>query len=158
MTLIKKVGIGAVALAVIGFAGFQGFMYSIGYYASEPIFQTSRGALDGYDPVAYFVQGKPLEGKPELTYAWEGATWRFASPENLAAFRQAPERYAPQFGGYCAYAVASGYTAKTTPEAWHVADGKLYLNFDESVRENWLKDKANFIVAAEKNWPAVIKD
>lgn len=155
---LKKILIGLAVVAVIGFGGFQAFMYSIGYYATAPVYQTSRGALDGYDPVAFFTDGKPAAGRDELTHDWNGAVWRFASAENLAAFRQEPERYAPQFGGYCAFAVANGYTAKSDPEAWHIADGRLYLNFDSSVREQWLAKKAEFIRAAAENWPAVIRD
>ena len=154
---LKKILLAAVALAVIGFGAFHGYLYSLGLYATAPVYQTSRGALDGYDPVAFFA-GAPAAGRPELTHQWNGATWRFASADNLAAFQRAPEQYAPQFGGYCAYAVANGYTAKTAPEAWHIADGKLYLNFDTSVREQWLAQKAGFIRAAEQNWPRVIQD
>jgi YHS domain-containing protein len=158
MKLRYKILIGVAAVAVIGFAGFQAFMYSIHYYATAPVYQTSRGALDGYDPVAYFATGGPQPGKAELTHDWGGATWHFATAENLAAFREDPERYAPQFGGYCAYAVANGYTAKTAPEAWDIADGRLYLNFDEATREKWRQDKTELIHAAAANWPAVIQD
>lgn len=154
---LKIALLGLALLAVAGFGGYHAFMYSIGYYASTPVYQTSRGALDGYDPVAFF-SGAPAAGRSELAHEWNGATWHFASAANLAAFRQAPETYAPQFGGYCAYAVAHNYTAKTSPEAWHVEDGKLYLNFDVSVREQWLARKAEFIPAAVRNWPGVIED
>ncbi|MGH8443010.1 MAG: YHS domain-containing (seleno)protein [Nevskiaceae bacterium] len=156
--MLKKILVGAAVLAAVGFGGWYAYLYSLGLYATAPVYQTSRGALDGNDPVAYFTTGAPAEGKAEFTHEWNGATWHFASAENLAAFRQAPEKYAPQFGGYCAYAVANNYTAKTAPEAWHIEDGKLYLNFDPSVRERWLTRKAEFIAAGERNWPAVIRD
>lgn len=154
---LKKTLIAVAAVAVIGFGAFQAYLYSLGLYATAPVYQTSRGALDGYDPVAFFAGG-PVFGRPDLTHEWNGATWHFASEEHLAAFRLTPERYAPQFGGYCAYAVANGYTAKTAPEAWHVDDGKLYLNFDTAVREQWLARKAELIRAATENWPRVIHD
>lgn len=155
---LKKILIAVAAVAVIGFGAFHAYLYSLGIYDTAPVYQTARGALDGYDPVAFFAGGGPVAGRPDLTHEWNGAAWHFASEENLAAFRRTPEQYAPQFGGYCAYAVANGYTAKTAPEAWHIADGKLYLNFDTKVRDQWLANKAEFIRAAAQNWPGVIRD
>lgn len=158
MSKWKKIGLGVAALAVIGLAGYHGFMYSLGIYASAPVYQTSRGALDGYDPVAYFTDSKPVPGSDEFTHEWNGATWHFASAQNRDAFRSDPEKYAPQFGGYCAYAVASGYTAKTSPQAWHIEDGKLYFNFDDGVMAEWRSKRQELIAAGERNWPAVIQD
>ena len=159
MTMLKLAVIAVAALAVLGFAGYYyGHRYALGLYATDPVYQTSRGALDGYDPVAFFTQGAPAAGRADLTHEWNGATWRFASVQNRAAFRRSPESYAPQFGGYCAYAVANGYTAKTLPEAWHIEGGKLYLNFNLAVRDRWLAKKAEFIGAGARNWPAVIQD
>jgi len=158
MKLLKIAAGAAVGLAVLGFAGYHGYLYSLGLYATDPVYQTSRGALDGYDPVAFFTQGAPAAGREELTHEWNGATWRFASEQNREAFRRSPESYAPQLGGYCAYAVANGYTAKTLPEAWHIEDGKLYLNFNVAVRDRWLAKKAEFIGAGARNWPAVLQD
>jgi YHS domain-containing protein len=156
--ILKKVLVAAVVLAALGLAGWHAHLYSLGLYATAPVYQTARGALDGHDPVAYFTAGAPAAGKPEFTHQWNGATWHFASAENLAAFRQAPERYAPQFGGYCAYAVANNYTAKAAPEAWHIEGGKLYLNYNLAVRDTWRERKAEFIPAGERNWPAVLRD
>lgn len=154
----RKILVGVLAVAVVGFGGFQAYLYSIKYYASEPVFQTANGAIDGYDVVAYFTESKPVMGKPEFSDEWSGARWHFATAENLAAFRANPQRYAPQFGGYCAYAVGSGYTAKSDPQAWHIEDGKLYLNFDTSVREQWLPKRRELMAAGERNWPGVIQD
>jgi YHS domain-containing protein len=109
-------------------------------------------------PGGVLQRGKPLKGRPEFAHEWSGATWHFASAESLAAFKLDPERYAPQFGGYCAYAVGNNYTAKSDPNAWHVEDGKLYLNFNAEVRETWLKNRAALIPSAVKNWPAVLED
>jgi YHS domain-containing protein len=158
MKALKIVVATVAVLAVLGFAGYHGFLYSLGLYATDPVYATSAGAIDGYDPVAYFTEAKATKGKADLSHDWNGATWHFASAENLAAFQKEPERYAPQFGGYCAYAVATRYTAKSDPQAWHIESGKLYLNFNADVRETWLKDKAAFIQSGAANWPAVIRD
>lgn len=109
-------------------------------------------ALKGYDPVAYFRVAAPVQGRPEFTHEWKGASWRFSNRTNLEAFRAAPERYAPQFGGYCAYAVANGYVAPIDPEAWHIENGKLYLNYDAGVKEKWLAQRPQFISKAEHHW------
>jgi YHS domain-containing protein len=114
-------------------------------------------AVGGYDPVAYFTEHKPVQGKADITYSWKGATWRFANAQNRDAFKAAPEKYAPQYGGYCAYAVAKGGTAKGDPNAWRIVDGKLYLNLSTNVQKLWEKDIPGYIKAAEKNWPNVLK-
>ena len=88
---------------------------------------------------------------------WNGADWRFASAANKAAFDADPEAYAPQYGGYCAWAVSQGYTASIDPQQWRIVDGKLYLNYDESVQTKWLADIPGFIAKADANWPAVLE-
>ncbi len=113
-------------------------------------------ALNGYDAVAYFTQSQAVKGDPRFELTWDGARWRFASLENKRRFESDPTRFAPQFGGYCAYAVSQGYTASGDPEAWSVVNGKLYVNYSPSVRQTWEKDKAGYIKKAEKNWPAVL--
>jgi YHS domain-containing protein len=117
--------------------------------------QTSDAKLviKGYDPVAYFVTGKPAKGDPKFEYKWMGATFRFTSRENLDLFKKMPEKYAPQYGAYCAYAVSQGYTAPIDPEAWDIVNGKLYLNNSKSVQKKWRGNRDNYIVAADKNWP-----
>ncbi len=120
---------------------------------------TSWGvAIDGADPVAYFTEGKPVEGKREFSADWNGATWRFASAEHRALFLADPERYAPQYGGYCAWAVSQGYTASTEPESWRIVDGKLYLNYSRSVQKDWEQDIPANITKADANWPAIQSD
>jgi len=114
-------------------------------------------AVGGYDPVAYFKDGKPTPGKADVTYTWKGATWRFASTANRDAFREQPEKYAPQYGGYCAYAVSQGATAKGDPRVWKVVDGKLYLNLSSSVQRLWERDIPGYIKKADRNWPGVLK-
>jgi YHS domain-containing protein len=117
----------------------------------------SSTAVGGYDPVAYFTDGKPVAGKSDITHQWKGATWRFVSTKNRDLFKAKPEAYAPQFGGYCAWAVSQGYTAKGDPNYWKVVDGKLYLNYDASVQKNWEKDIPGHIVNADRNWPKVLE-
>jgi YHS domain-containing protein len=116
----------------------------------------SKLALDGYDAVAYFKGGKPVKGSREHTTTWNGGTWHFASAENQAAFEAAPQRFAPQYGGYCAWAVSEGYTAKGDPSYWRIVDGKLYLNYNASVQKDWEKKIPVHIAKGDKNWPSVL--
>ena len=113
-------------------------------------------AVSGYDPVAYFALGKPVEGSGDHEYEWNGATWRFSSAENLNSFKADPEAYAPQYGGYCAWAVANGYTAASDPEAWRIVDGRLFLNYSKDVQAKWLRDVPGNITRADANWPKVL--
>jgi YHS domain-containing protein len=126
--------------------------------AEPPVFTglVAGVAVGGYDPVAYFTEGKPVKGSEEFTLEHDGATWRFASAEDRDTFAADPAKYAPQYGGYCAYAVAKGSTAKAEPDAWTIHDGKLYLNFDRSVRAIWAKDIPGNIKKADTNWPGVL--
>lgn len=117
----------------------------------------SDTAASGYDVVAYFTENKPVEGKDKFSYEWNGAEWLFSSRENLALFKANPKKYAPQYGGYCAYAISQGYTAKSVPEAWDIVDGKLYLNLSLSVRKTWQANQTQYIRKADTNWPAVLK-
>lgn len=124
----------------------------------DPVNKAGRGvALKGYDPVAYFTAGKPVKGAADFSHEWMGATWRFSSAANRAQFQANPEKYAPQFGGYCAWAVSHGYTADIDPEAWKVVDGKLYLNYNKSVQRKWEQDQRNRIEEANRNWPRLHK-
>ncbi|MEO1492150.1 MAG: YHS domain-containing (seleno)protein [Pseudomonadota bacterium] len=126
--------------------------------AAEPVYQSLFGtAIDGTDPVSYFTEGRPVEGSSDYTHDWNGATWRFSSEANRDAFATAPEKYAPQYGGYCAWAVSQGYTASTDPDAWKIVDGKLYLNYNQSVQETWEKDVPGYIATADGNWPKVLE-
>jgi YHS domain-containing protein len=113
-------------------------------------------AVSGYDPVAYFKQGKAIEGSGGHELEWNGATWRFASAANMEEFKSDPESWAPQYGGYCAWAVSQGYTAPSDPEAWRIVDGKLYLNYSKDVQTKWEKDIPGFIAKADTNWPRVL--
>ncbi|MFK7859262.1 MAG: YHS domain-containing (seleno)protein [Granulosicoccus sp.] len=108
-------------------------------------------AIRGYDTVAYFTQGEPVEGSSEFTTEWMGAMWHFASQDNLDLFVASPESYAPQYGGYCAYGVSQGYLVKIEPDQWAIENGKLYLNFDRSVNKKWMKNIPGFIAKADMN-------
>ncbi|TDQ66766.1 YHS domain-containing protein [Maritalea mobilis] len=110
-------------------------------------------AVGGYDCVAYFTEGQAVPGSADITLEHAGAVWRFASEDNRAAFAANPEKYAPQYGGHCAFAAAKGYLAKGDPEAWHIENGKLYLNFNKQVQKMWFEDIPGYIKQADANWP-----
>ena len=125
--------------------------------AGEPaVFATDEGAIRGYDPVAYFTVGAATRGSDQFSAEWQGSTFRFANADNLAAFKADPAAYAPQYGGYCAYALSKGAIAGTVPEAWSIVDGKLYLNYSTAVQQRWKQDIPGNIRAANANWPAVL--
>jgi YHS domain-containing protein len=113
-------------------------------------------AVGGYDTVSYFTVGRPVKGDARFKTEWQGAEFRFSSAANLAAFRKSPARYAPQYGGYCAWAVAHNYTAAGDPLAWTISGGKLYLNYNAAVQRDWLKDVPGYIAAGNRNWPGVL--
>ena len=112
-------------------------------------------ALRGYDPVAYFSVGEPVPGRAEHQSTFEGATYRFSSAANKAAFDSAPARYVPQYGGFCAYAAANGYKYDADPRHWSIVEDKLYVNFDGSVARVWSRASARYIRDADANWPKV---
>lgn len=113
-------------------------------------------AVKGYDPVAYFDHGKPVKGSSDFEATWNGATWRFASAASKAKFVAAPEIYAPQYGGYCAWAVSRAYTADADPKAWKIVGGKLYLNYNLEVQSEWQKDEKENIARGDANWPKLL--
>ena len=115
-------------------------------------------AVGGYDVVAYFTESKPVQGKSQYTFEYMNADWHFSNAENLVLFKAEPEKFAPQYGGYCAWAVSQGYTAKGNPRIWWIEDGKLYLNYDDEVRATWEKDIPGFIGLADKIWPAILAE
>ncbi len=127
--------------------------------AIDPIFTPflNNLAIRGYDPVAYFTKNQAVEGLEKYEYEWMGATWRFSSSEHKDLFVSNPEAYAPQYGGYCAYAVASNSTASIEPEQFSIVDGKLYLNYNRKIQEKWLADQARYISEADNYWPELLK-
>ncbi len=127
--------------------------------AEAPVYTgfLSSLAVNGHDPVAYFTEGRPVEGSSAFESEYNGATWRFASAANKAAFDAEPAKFAPQYGGYCAWAVSQGYTAKGDPANWRIVDGKLYLNYNTEVQRTWEQDIPGNIGKADGNWPKVIR-
>ncbi len=124
--------------------------------ASPGIFASDGVAINGYDPVAYFTEGAPAPGSAGFTHDWNGVNWRFASAANRDLFAGNPQAHAPQYGGYCAYAVSRGATASTVPDAWTIHDGRLYLNYSLEVRSIWSGDIPGNVVRADANWPGVL--
>lgn len=140
--------------ALIGAAAV--FMASAAHAAPQ-VYQTSDGvAVNGYDVVGYFTEGRPVEGSDAYTAQHDGAIWRFASAQHRDLFVADPGKYTPQYGGYCAYAVSYGSTATTVPEAWKIVDDKLYLNYSRGVQSKWEKDIPGYISKANANWPGVL--
>jgi YHS domain-containing protein len=141
------------------------FFASTGAFAAPPVNTLKNSvfggstdtAINGYDTVAYFTQNKAVKGTDALATDWQGAKWKFATQANLDLFKANPEKYAPQYGGYCAYGVTQGYLVKVDPEQFSVIDGKLYLNYDADVQAKWKKDTAGYITAANAKFPALLK-
>jgi hypothetical protein len=113
--------------------------------------------LKGFDPVAYFQQGKATPGNANFTYKWQDVNWRFSTAENRDLFIKNPEKYAPQYGGFCAWAVSRGYTAPIDPNAWKIVDGKLYLNVNLDTQKRWEKDIPGNIQKGDQKWPGIAK-
>jgi len=138
-------------------ATFVAALFAVASASAGTRVNVSRGAaIHGYDPVAYFDQGKPVKGSRELTLMWMDVEWRFASEEHRARFRENPEAYAPQFGGYCAWAVSRGSLADGDPKVWRIVDGKLYLNYSRGVHEKWERDIPGNVARAEEQWPGLV--
>jgi YHS domain-containing protein len=144
LILFLIVGIGIAAAVWVGMNRAADF---------KPInADAENAAVRGFDTVAYFTEQKPVGGKKEFSHEWNGAKWFFSSEENKNLFVADPEKYAPQFGGYCAWAVSHGYTADGDPEAWKIVDGKLYLNYNQDVKKKWEAEQDKLIKDGEKNW------
>ena len=146
--------------------GISALLFSTAVRAAEAPINTLKNsafggktdtAINGYDSVAYFTVGKPVKGQDSLTTVWMGAKWKFSSQANLDLFKSNPEKYSPQYGGYCAYGVTQGNLVKVEPEQFTVRDGKLYLNYDADVQAKWLKDPAGYIKDADAKFQALLK-
>ena len=139
---------------------------ALGAQAAEPPINTLKTglfggrtdtAINGYDPVAYFTDNKPVKGSDSLVFEWMGAKWKFATQAHLDLFKANPEKYAPQYGGYCAYGVTQDNLVKVEPEQFTVRDGKLYLNYDADVQSKWKKDPEGYIRSADAKFQALLK-
>lgn len=144
----------------LALGGMLSLLLVAGAAALEPVNKTFFGGLaaQGYDVVAYFVDGRAVEGSDEFETSWRGATWRFASAAHRDLFTADPARYAPQYGGYCAWAVSQGYVADGDPEQWKVVDGRLFLNYNREVQQRWEADIPALVAKADGNWPRLLAD
>jgi YHS domain-containing protein len=125
---------------------------------ADPVNKDGSGvAIKGYDPVAYFTQSKAVKGSPAFTHQWMSATWWFANAKDRDEFARNPEKYAPQYGGYCAYGVSKGHTSSIDPEAWNIVEGKLYLTYSKDAQKAWSDAIMKNIGEADRNWPALHK-
>ncbi len=127
----------------------------IGNAYAGSVNETDGIAIKGYDPVAYFTDHKPVKGAEAHRFAYKGVTYQFASEAHRKAFAADPSKYAPQFGGFCAYGTAAGHKADVDPAAFTIVDGKLYLNYSTQVRDTWRKDEPGYIQKAQAAWPTV---
>lgn len=125
---------------------------SFGAQAESEVFSDNDGAIRGYDPVAYFTEGKAVKGDAGITYEYHGGVWHFVNEANRDVFVGNPEKYAPQYGGHCAFGLAQGHLVQTDPHAWTIVDGKLYLNFSKAVRNTWQKDIPGNLKRSDANW------
>lgn len=134
------------------------FVFSQQAQAEEKIYTKDGYAIHGYDPVAYFTDHQPVKGNEAFMATYKGAQWLFASAEHKALFEATPEKYTPQYGGWCAYAAGkgNGKLVRTNPKAWAVYEGRLYLNFSPAIQEDWEKSKDFFINRANKNYPNLV--
>lgn len=123
---------------------------------AEPVFNTDGIAIHGYDPVGYFENSAATDGDDRYRLRWRGSTWRFANGQNMEIFESNPMKFAPRYGGYCAYAMSKGAVATSVPEAWTIHEDRLYLNFSLGVRDIWRQDIPGNIERADGHWPAAL--
>jgi len=140
----------AAATLLMATAAFAVDPVSTGFFSNK--------AIKGYDTVAYFTENKPVEGSSDYQTEYLGAQWLFSSQENLDLFLADPEKYAPQYGGYCAWAVSQNKTASIRPDLFTIVNDKLYLNYNDKINDRWLKDQALFIEQGDANWPKLVDE
>ena len=130
-------------------------LFSITAFAKPPveIGTFNNKAIYGYDPIGYWTENKAVKGSDDHVFTWRGAEWHFASEENLNTFKSDPEKYAPQYGGYCAFGLANEKLVSIDPDAFTIYNDKLYLNYSERVSKRWLENKDEFIEWADENYP-----
>ncbi|MEO7531134.1 MAG: YHS domain-containing (seleno)protein [Sediminibacterium sp.] len=140
---MKKI-IAAVALLVV-------LVVNVSAQKSE-IFAPGGKAIRGYDPVAFFKESKPVMGTDSFSMVWKEANWLFSTKENMQAFKENPEKFCPQYGGYCAYGTSEGHKAPTQADTWTIAGDKLYFNYNTKVKQMWMKDQEILIKKADVQW------
>ncbi|HKL65907.1 MAG TPA: YHS domain-containing (seleno)protein [Roseovarius sp.] len=156
----RRIFLAAGAAGLVALAAVAGQRYLGGFeeLATAPVYAPDGVAIRGTDPVAYFTEGTAVPGTPDHALEWNGATWHFASADNRAAFADDPGAYAPQYGGFCAWAVAEkGKLYSTQPDNWAIVDDKLYLNFNDDIQARWQEDIPGFIEAGDERWPEILK-
>jgi len=139
-------------LSVFSLFAFVCLLASNGYAAEDVNKSANQVAIKGYDAVAYFKQGQPVQGNAKYTHEWMNAKWYFSNDEYLREFSAQPEAFAPQYGGFCAFAMSKGQKADTDPKAWTIYDGKLYLNYNQQVKSMWQQNKNANIQKADGYW------
>ena len=154
--ILRRSGKNTVMVVMITVASC--LLTSAAAFAIDPVNKTSDGvAIKGYDAVAYFTDRKPVKGSRDFEYVWMGAKWRFSTAGHKDLFIKDPDKYAPKYGGYCAYAVSQGTTADIDPDAWNIVDGRLYLNLSKRIKDKWSKDIPGYIKKADEKWPKILK-
>lgn len=142
--------------AAAGLAAWRSPALAFDPAATSPVNVDKSGlAIRGYDPVAYFTVGKPTKGNVSFSASHKGATYHFASAANRDAFVKEPEKYAPQFGGFCAMGTALERKFDGDPNLWRIVDGKLFLNVAEPAHKRWQSDIPGYIKQANQNWPKI---
>jgi YHS domain-containing protein len=126
-----------------------------GFTQDGSYFSVDGVAIRGYDPVAYFTEGKAVKGNDNLNFQWSGSRWNFSSRENLESFKADPAKFAPQYGGWCAYGCSENHKSPTDPNAFTIVQNKLYLNYNLKVKELWIKDTTSRIKAADTYWKSL---
>lgn len=147
----------AVSVASLFFGGPAAAAPPVNTLKTGPFGRRGDTAIQGYDTVAYFTVGRATKGKDEFVHDWMGAKWKFVSQANLELFRADPEKYAPQYGGYCAYGVAQDDLVSIEPDKFSVIGGKLYLNYNEEVQATWRKDPATYIKSADAKFKVLLR-
>jgi hypothetical protein len=152
-TRSKRLAMIPFLMAVVLFAGLAGSAIAVSVAPVPAVNTTDDVGLKGYDPVAYFTRGEPTPGVDLYTYRWKGVIYRFASAEDLGLFKANPEKYLPQYGGYCAFAISLNRIADISPSEWTIVDGKLYLNNGFFAQSLWSLNKSGNIASGDRNWP-----
>lgn len=149
MTIVGRIMLTGRTASMIAIA-----LFAASAWAGE-FFEKDGVALRGYDPVAYISQNKPVKGSPDHKAEYKGSTFHFASKANRDAFVAQPDKYAPQYGGFCAFGMSGGYKAAIDPAAFTIVDGKLYLNYNRDIQKKWSSDVPGHVAKADRNWPSV---
>jgi hypothetical protein len=158
ISLQRRAALAGFAVAVLGAAAFGLRSVSLAQKPTGAVNKAGGFAIQGFDPVAYFAEGRPRRGAVSHAFEWQGTRWLFVSEANRALFAATPERYAPMYGGFCAYGVAGGYKVAIDPNAWAIVDGRLYLNYSMSVQRSWQADVPGYIAKADAAWPGLKND